>query len=400
MLKIAILGFGVVGGGVADVIDLNRESIEKRIGKKVDIKYILDLREFPDSPYKDRVVHDFETIAADKELDIAVEAMGGLHPAYDFTKRLLENGVSVVTSNKHVVAEKGAELLKTASEHGARYMFEASVGGGIPVLTPLRDSLAANGIDSIDGILNGTTNYILDQMIEYGKTFEEALKEAQQKGYAEADPTADVEGIDAARKICILNAIATGVSVSPDAICTKGITDIKLEDVRIASEAGYSVKLIGHADSENGKINISVEPKLVPYSDILSRVDGVYNAIKVKGNASDDVTFVGRGAGKMPTASAVVGDVIDIALFPDKANQTWEPADENALLPSEEKVGRYYIRVAEDEDEAGLAFGNVEILKSGSGECAFITEKVNKKMLDRGIRYFASEPLAVIAVKE
>lgn len=312
MISIALLGFGCVGSGTAEVLTENKKLIEARLGCEYKIKYILDLRDFPDSPFGDLVVHDFNTILNDPEVSVVAEMMGGSHPAYDFTKACLEAGKSVVTSNKEVVATFGVELCELAAAHGVRYMFEASVGGGIPVIRPMMTDLASNKINKINGILNGTTNFILTAMRDDGKSFADALGEAQKLGYAEANPAADVEGKDAARKTVILGAIATGKLVSPDAISTEGITKIALDDVELAQALGYSIKLIGHAEDKDGKLLAFVSPMAVPESNPLARIDGVFNGILVNANMVGDVMFYGPGAGKLPTASAVVADIVDV----------------------------------------------------------------------------------------
>ena len=312
MISIALLGFGCVGSGTAEVLTENKKLIEARLGCEYKIKYILDLRDFPDSPFGDLVVHDFNTILNDPEVSVVAEMMGGSHPAYDFTKACLEAGKSVVTSNKEVVATFGVKLCEIAAAHGARYMFEASVGGGIPVIRPMMTDLASNKINKINGILNGTTNFILTAMRDDGKSFADALSEAQKLGYAEANPAADVEGKDAARKTVILGAIATGKLVSPDAISTEGITKISLDDVELAQTLGYSIKLIGHAEDKDGKLLAFVSPMAVPESNPLARIDGVFNGILVNANMVGDVMFYGPGAGKLPTASAVVADIVDV----------------------------------------------------------------------------------------
>ena len=312
MISIALLGFGCVGSGTAEVLTENKKLIEARLGCEYKIKYILDLRDFPDSPFGDLVVNDFNIILNDPEVSVVAEMMGGSHPAYDFTKACLEAGKSVVTSNKEVVATFGVELCELAAAHGVRYMFEASVGGGIPVIRPMMTDLASNKINKINGILNGTTNFILTAMRDDGKSFADALSEAQKLGYAEANPAADVEGKDAARKTVILGAIATGKLVSPDAISTEGITKIALDDVELAQALGYSIKLIGHAEDKDGKLLAFVSPMAVPESNPLARIDGVFNGILVNANMVGDVMFYGPGAGKLPTASAVVADIVDV----------------------------------------------------------------------------------------
>ncbi len=313
MKKIAILGFGVVGSGVAEVLTQNKNIIENKLNEEIEIKYILDLRDFPDSPFGDKVIHNFDTILNDDEISIVVEMMGGSHPAYDFSKASLLAGKNVVTSNKEVVAKFGTELLQIAKEKNVRYLFEASVGGGIPIIRPINNDLVSNKITGIDGILNGTTNYILTQMNENGTSFEDALKDAQVKGYAEADPTADVEGIDAARKIVILSSLSFGKCISPDKVTREGITNVTTEDFAIAKSLGYTIKLIGHSELIKGKILATVSPRFIPLSNPLAHISDVYNGILVEANMLDKVLFYGKGAGKLPTASAVVADIMDIA---------------------------------------------------------------------------------------
>ena len=313
MKKIAILGFGVVGSGVAEVLTQNKKIIENKLNEEIEIKYILDLRDFPDSPFADKVIHNFDTILNDSEISIVVEMMGGSHPAYDFSKASLLAGKNVVTSNKEVVAKFGTELLQIAKENNVRYLFEASVGGGIPSIRHINNDLVSNKITGIDGILNGTTNFILTQMNENGTSFEDALKDAQAKGYAEADPTADVEGIDAARKIVILSSLSFGKCISPDKVSRQGITKVTTEDFTIAKSLGYTIKLIGHSELINGKIFANVCPRFIPLSNPLAHISDVYNGILIEANMLDKVLFYGKGAGKLPTASAVVADIMDIA---------------------------------------------------------------------------------------
>ena len=315
MAKIAIMGFGTVGGGVAEVLRRNGEEIRARLGEGVELKYILDVRDLSATPYGDKAVKDFSVLENDPELDLVVESIGGARVALEFTRRALMAGKHVVTSNKELVASHGRELLDIAREKNVNYLFEASVGGGIPVLRPLTWCLAGNQIQEIAGILNGTTNYILTRMVKGGVSFDAALKEAQARGYAEADPTADVEGLDAGRKICILSDLAWGREVRPEAISVRGISGVDLKDVAIASGAGYRVKLLGRAMRlADGRQAAFVSPHLVPESCPLAGVDDVFNAVMIRGNAVGDVMFYGRGAGDLPTASAVVGDVVDALL--------------------------------------------------------------------------------------
>lgn len=341
MKKIALLGFGVVGSGVAEVLMRNKALIDQKAGEEIEIKYILDLRDFPDSPLSSRVIHDFDTILNDSEISVVAEMMGGSHPAYDFSKAALLSGKSVVTSNKEVVAKYGTELLSIAKANGVRYLFEASVGGGIPVIRPINNDLVSNKITEINGILNGTTNYILTQMDEHSVSFADALKDAQQKGYAEADPTSDIEGLDAARKICILSSLSFGKCISTDNIYREGISKITNEDFAIAKAMGYTIKLIGHAELIGDKIYESVSPQFVSVDNPLSHISDVYNGILIDANMLDKVLFYGKGAGKLPTASAVVADIIDIV---QKMNDTrvpsisWTDAEPCDIASDDEQV--------------------------------------------------------------
>lgn len=311
MVNVAILGFGVVGSGVAEVLTQNKKIIENKLSCEVNIKYILDLREFPGNPFESLVIHDFNIILNDPEVSVVAEMMGGSHPAYDFSKACLEAGKSVVTSNKEVVANFGAELLNIARAHGVAYLFEASVGGGIPIIRPMCNDLASNNIVEISGILNGTTNYILTKMATEGESFEDVLRDAQNKGYAESNPAADVEGLDAARKIVILAALAYGKLISPNSIYTEGITNITGEDVEFAAGFGYALKLIGHAEKIDGKALCMVSPRLIPMTNPLSSINDVFNGILLDGDMVGKVMFYGPGAGKLPTASAVCADIVD-----------------------------------------------------------------------------------------
>lgn len=329
MVKIAILGFGVVGSGTAEVLTENKKIIEERLGCEYSIKYILDLRDFPDSPFADLIVHDFNIILNDPEISIVAEMMGGSHPAYDFSLAALKAGKNVVTSNKEVVSNFGVELCAVAAENNVRYLFEASVGGGIPVIRPMINDLASNKITKICGILNGTTNYILTKMRDEGASFDSALSEAQKLGYAEANPSADVDGIDAARKITILAALASGKLVSPKTIYTEGITAISQNDTKAAEALGCSIKLIGQAHIAKNALLTFVSPAMVQKSCPLSRIDDVFNGILINANMVGEVMFYGPGAGKLPTASAVVADIIDIIANMDSDLKviSWNAAD-------------------------------------------------------------------------
>ncbi len=335
MINVALLGFGTVGSGTAEVLDINRAKIESYTGQPVTVKYILDRRDFPDSPYGGLIVHDFDIILGDPTVTIVAEMIGGVGAAYRFTRDALCAGKHVVTSNKELVARHGTELLRLAAEHGVRYLFEASVGGGIPIIRPLTNDLAANGIVSIDGILNGTTNYILTRMAGEGAALEPVLRDAQARGYAEADPTADVEGHDAARKIVILAALAFGRMADADAIPVEGIRGVTAEDVAIAEALGMSIKLIGHAELVDGRLLAMVSPRMVGRDNPLYSVCDVFNGILVEGNMLGRAMFYGRGAGKLPTASAVASDIIDIAAHGAASPFTphWEDARAEDIAP-------------------------------------------------------------------
>ena len=352
MVNVAILGFGVVGSGAAEVLTDNRRVIEKNLGEEIAVKRILDLRDFPDSPFGALVTHDFNDILSDPDIAIVAEMMGGSHPAYDFTKAALQAGKHVVTSNKEVVARFGAELLQIAAENGVRYLFEASVGGGIPIIRPLVNDLASNAIVSVSGILNGTTNYILTQMIDNGTSLECALADAKAKGYAEANPAADVEGLDAARKIVILAALSFGTLLSPDQIHCEGIMQLSAEDAETAKALGCSVKLIGHTRMVDGKVLAMVSPRMIPMSNPLAGVADVFNGILVDANMVGEVMFYGKGAGKLPTASAVVADIIDIVAHRGKEGI---PAPKFAVATEED-----YADFSQSRTRSCIAFENCE----------------------------------------
>ena len=389
MTKVAILGFGTVGSGVAEVLSKNSQGIARRSGGEIQVKYILDVRDFPDSPFKDCFVKDFSIIENDPEVEVVVETIGGAKVALEFTTRALKAGKSVVSSNKELVATHGYELLQLAKANGVSYLFEASVGGGIPILRPLTNCLAANEVEQITGILNGTTNYILTRMIKAGLTFEQALKEAQDNGYAEKDPTADVDGHDACRKICILSALACSQHVYPQQVPTQGIREVTLADVAYADSCGYKIKLLGRCLREpEGKVCAFVAPHLVSCENPLAGVEDVFNAIAVTGNAVGDVMFYGRGAGKLPTASAVVADVIDIARDPkrDRGNQ-WGPGSEDLVVSSDSLTSRWYVRANLSMDQARLACGEIlPLARSGAPaqEAAFLTQPMTyPQLMDR-----------------
>lgn len=406
MAKVAVLGYGVVGSGTVELFYKNAEAIRKRTGQKdLDIKYILDIREFPDSPYVDKFTKNFDDILNDDEVSIVAEVMGGVHPAYDFVKAALEKGKSCVTSNKEMVAQKGAELLKIAKEHNCNFMFEASTGGAIPIIRPLHQCLAANDITAVAGILNGTTNFILTKMFSENMAFDDALALAQKLGYAERNPAADVEGLDACRKICILSSLVYGKHVYPDYIHTEGITAITKADVEYAEVWGGKVKLIGSVKKcANGKILPMVRPAFVCNDMQLSNISDVFNGITVYGDGFDEVMFYGRGAGKLPTASAVLGDVIDCArLSGTSVSQTWEDS-ENADFIEDYKndtVAMYVRTSGADKAQIEKLFGNVEYLvkdNAPEGEIAFITPELVEKDIDEKLSALNGEILGKIRV--
>lgn len=384
MKKIAVLGYGVVGSGTVEVLYKNKEALEKKIGEEYDVKYILDLRDFLDSPYADKFTKNFDDIVNDPEIDIVAEVLGGVKFAYPYVKACLEAGKSVVTSNKELVASKGAELLRIAREKNVNFFFEASVGGGIPIIRPLNQCLSANKIDEIAGILNGTTNFILTKMIKEGMGFDEALKIAQDLGYAERDPSADVEGHDTCRKICILAALAFGKHVYPDNIHTEGITKITLEDVKYCENMGAVIKLIGYASDNNGKITVMTCPAVIDGESQLSGVNDVFNAILVKGDATGDVVFYGKGAGKLPTASAVVSDIVIAAKEKSTTRMmSWEDSAQDFITPVAEISNRFYVRAIADKSEVERLFGDVRYLSrenAPAGEIAFVTDMMNEKV--------------------
>ncbi len=378
MIHVALLGFGVVGSGTAEVLTQNKAIIEKKVGQAVNIKYILDLRDFPDSPFADRIVHDFNIIANDPEVSVVAEMMGGSHPAYDFTLACLKAGKSVVTSNKEVVANFGTELLAVAREHGVSYLFEASVGGGIPIIRPLREDLASNNVTAISGILNGTTNYILTRMDAEGASFEDVLKDAQKLGYAEANPAADVEGLDAARKTVILAAMAFGKRIDPNTILCEGITKITAADSELAKDMGYAIKLIGHTARVNGKILAMVSPRLVSRYNPIHGVSGVNNGILVDADMVGQVMFYGPGAGKLPTASAVTGDLVDVMAHTPAGiiSPVWVDAQPDEIANPEDYACRHLSVLdaptsAEADISAHFALNAVHFTE---GRFSFITE--------------------------
>ena len=399
MAKVALLGFGVVGSGVAEVLKENRETIARRAGEEVELKYILVRRDFPGSPFGPLMVRDFGEIETDRSVDVVVEAMGGVEAALDYTRRALTAGKSVVTANKELVATHGQELMELAFRHGCGYYYEASVGGGVPIIRPLRQCLTADRVTGVWGILNGTTNYILTRMIRGGLSFDAALAEAQEKGYAEADPTADIEGIDTCRKVCILASLAFGRHIFPHQVPTRGITGVTLTDVACARKAGCQIKLLGRTlEGEDGRVRAFVEPHLVREEAPLAGVEDVFNAITVRGNMVGEVLFYGRGAGKLPTASAVVGDVVE-ALSRRGGGKApdWQKGGENATVGSDGVADRWDVRLA--GGKAPEAFPGAQVLSRAEGMVAFLTgEALTAEELER--RLAGETPLSAFRMLE
>ena len=394
MIHIAILGLGVVGTGTADLITQNKDLIKKRFGEEVNIKYILDIKDKPESPYSDKIVKDYNIILDDPEVTIVAELMGGSHPAFEFSMQALSKRKNVVTSNKEVVSSFGDQLLKTAKENNVSYLFEASVGGGIPVLRPLSSDLSANNIKEIVGILNGTTNYILTKMKNDGASFESALAEAQKNGYAEANPSADIDGIDTCRKISILTAIVYGKLIDPQNIHTEGIAGIRREDIAVIERIGASVKLLGKSVmTENKDVYVMTAPFVISNENPLASVDDVFNAITVKGDFVGDVTFNGRGAGAYPTASAVCGDIMSIISGATAHLNTtpWQKADEMFMSDFSCFACKRYLSFADtDKNAAQVIFGDVEMIQEGN-EISFITGSITEnEMSDKVMRLCSS----------
>lgn len=396
MVKVAVLGHGTVGSGVVELLLKNSKSITARAGQEIEVKYVLDIRDFPDSPYSEKFTKDFQLILNDPEISIVAEVMGGLSPAFEYVRALLESGKSVVTSNKELVAAKGAELLAAAKANNVNFFFEASVGGGIPIIRPMHQCLAANQISEVAGILNGTTNFILTKMIEEQMPFDTALKLAQELGYAERDPSADVEGHDACRKICILASLAFGEHVYPNTVYTEGITKLSLDDVAYADSFDGVIKLIGRAKRlSEGKMIATVFPAILNKHSQLANINDVFNGILIRGDATGDVVFYGRGAGKLPTASAVVADIIDIT----KANCTskslsWK--DSSGCNVADHRISplRFYIKLHDSDidsvrEKIAQHFGNVDYLArpgQPSNEIAFVTEEMAENELEQKLK--------------
>lgn len=378
-MKIAVMGYGTIGSGVVEVLKINHEKIARRSGEEVEVKYILDLRDFPGDPMEDKIVHDYKTIVEDPEIGIVVETMGGVEPAYTFVKAMLEAGKQVTTSNKNLVAAKGAELIAIARDHGVNFQFEASVGGGIPIIRPLNKCLTADEIEEITGILNGTTNYMLTKMAEDGADFDEVLKDAQAKGYAEKDPTADIEGHDPCRKIAILTSLVCGKQVDFEDIHCEGITKISATDIKYAKVMNRSIKLLASSRQEGSSYSCLVAPFMLPATHPLCGVNDVFNGIFIHGNVLGDAMFYGSGAGKLPTASAVVADVVDMV----KHQHTniyidWKP-EKMELVDYKAGKNAFFVRTAADRAAIEGVFGAVEYVDARmEGETAFTTEVMNE----------------------
>ncbi|MDE6663484.1 MAG: homoserine dehydrogenase [Lachnospiraceae bacterium] len=387
MIHAAVLGYGTVGSGVVEVIETNKESISRKIGDEINVKYILDLREFPGDPYEKKVVHDFDIILNDPEVSIICETMGGTEPALTFSKNALLKGKSVCTSNKELVANHGPELIRTAKDNNCNYLFEASVGGGIPIIRPINSSLTAENIDSITGILNGTTNYILTKMDEDNANFDDVLKEAQNKGYAERNPEADIEGYDACRKIAILSSLVKGKNVKFENIYTEGITKITAADFAYAGKLKKAIKLLAMCKNTEDGFYAMVAPFMIPKGHPLYSVSGVFNAVYVHGNMLGDSMYYGRGAGKLPTASAVVSDVIDCARHMGKTIMCFWDAEDMELMDIADTKRRFFVRVPKSvKNKVIETFSNIEEVEPvEESEYAFITPVMSEKAFDEKI---------------
>lgn len=381
MIKAAIMGYGTIGSGVMEVLEINQGSIAKRVGEGIEIKYVLDLRDFPGEPVQEKIVHDYKAIEEDTEVKIVVETMGGVEPAYTFVKAMLEAGKHVTTSNKALVAVKGAELIALAKEKNVNFMFEASVGGGIPIIRPLNSCLTADEIEEITGIVNGTTNYMMTKMTEEGSEFADVLKDAQAKGYAEKDPTADIEGYDACRKIAILTSLVCGQQVDFEDIHTEGITKITATDIRYAKAMGRAIKLLASSKKTGDGYVAMVAPYLLPKTHPLYSVNDVFNAIFVHGNVLGDAMFYGSGAGKLPTASAVVADIVEMAKHLDMNIPVEWSSKKLELVDYKKSVNRFFVRVT-GEDKAAVenTFGSVTYVSAEgvTGELGFVTESMTE----------------------
>ena len=405
MAKVAVLGYGTVGSGVVEVLNTNKDLIKERTLEEISIRYVLDLKEFPGTPVEKLIVHDFEQIVNDEEVDVVVEVMGGIEPANTFVRRSLEAGKSVVTSNKALVAKHGAELLKTAKEHQVNFLFEASVGGGIPIIRSLNNALTGDEIEEITGILNGTTNYMMTKMFYDGADYNEVLKEAQDNGYAERNPEADVEGYDACRKIAILSSIISGKYVDFEEIYTEGITRMTVRDILYAKEMGMTIKLLASAKREDDCVSAIVAPFLLLPSHPLYNIDGVFNSVFVKGNMLGDAMFYGSGAGKLPTASAVVGDIVDVVKNKGRNVMASWTEEKLELKSKGDTKRKFFVRMSGDKEEllpkVEAAFGPVTVitLKDVTDEFGFVTGRIKESIYEAMAAGF-SNILQMIRVEE
>ena len=406
MVKIAVLGYGTVGSGVVEVLRTNQKVIDERLGEELRVKYVLDLRDFPDDPVQELITHDFEDIVNDEEVRIVVEVMGGIEPAYTFVKRSLEAGKSVATSNKALVAKHGAELLRIAKEKNVNFLFEASVGGGIPILRPLHSSLTGDVIEEITGILNGTTNYMMTKMFYEGADYDEVLREAQANGFAERNPEADVEGYDACRKIAILSSIISGKQVAFEDIYCEGITRITAEDMKYAKAMGMTIKLLATCKRDGEKLNAMVAPCLLRAEHPLFAINGVFNSIFVHGNMLGDAMFYGSGAGKLPTASAVVGDIVEEARNLERNLGVMWSSEKLALEDRRDVERRFFVRMKgsreELQDRVASVFGMVQFVRAEgvSGEFGFVTERMPEGSYEEKAGQFDGQILGMIRVEE
>ena len=406
MVKIAVLGYGTVGSGVVEVLRTNQKVIDERLGEELRVKYVLDLRDFPDDPVQELITHDFEDIVNDEEVRIVVEVMGGIEPACTFVKRSLEAGKSVATSNKALVAKHGAELLRVAKEKNVNFLFEASVGGGIPILRPLHSSLTGDVIEEITGILNGTTNYMMTKMFYEGADYDEVLREAQANGFAERNPEADVEGYDACRKIAILSSIISGKQVDFEDIYCEGITRITAEDMKYAKAMGMTIKLLATCKRDGEKLNAMVAPCLLRAEHPLFAINGVFNSIFVHGNMLGDAMFYGSGAGKLPTASAVVGDIVEEARNLERNLGVMWSSEKLALEDRRDVERRFFVRMKgsreELQDRVASVFGMVQFVRAEgvSGEFGFVTERMPEGSYEEKAGQFDGQILGMIRVEE
>ncbi len=380
MIQVAVMGYGTIGSGVVEVLETNKESIAKKAGDTVEVKYILDVRDFPGTDIESKVVHDYQIIANDPDVDIVVETMGGVEPACTFVSAMLKAGKGVTTSNKALVADKGAELIALAKENNTNFEFEASVGGGIPIIRNLNRCLTGDVVEEISGIVNGTTNYMMTKMAEEGAEFDDVLKDAQNKGYAEKDPTADIEGYDACRKIAILTSLVAGRQVDYQDIHTEGITHITATDMKYAEALKRSIKLIASSYKDGDTYAAMVAPRLLPKNHPLFPVNGVFNAVFVKGNMLGDAMFYGSGAGSLPTASAVVADVVELAQNLGKNIPLEWDAEKLNLADYTELSTCFFVRSTSSKEEIEKAFGDVSYVNAGvEGEYGFVTEEMTEK---------------------